>query len=86
MRTSWRFAAPLLAWLVLSSFPHPAGRDAPAWHDFALLIGVVVALILEPLLASALGLFGATLAIAPGDVSPSESIKWGLVGFSDSAV
>jgi Sodium:sulfate symporter transmembrane region len=63
MRTSSEIRRPLLAWLVLASCPHPAGLGAPAWHDFSLFIGVVVALFLEPLPASAVGSFGVTVGI-----------------------
>src|SRR4051794_14204208 len=88
MRSSWRSAAPLLVWILLALSPHPDGLTPAAWHYLALFIGVIVALILEPIPAAAVGLVGVTLAMSLGDISPSpsESIKWGLGGFSDATV
>jgi L-tartrate/succinate antiporter len=88
MRSFWRSAAPLLTWILLALAPHPDGLTAAAWHYLALFIGVVVALILEPIPAAAVGLVGVTLAMTLGSISPdpSESIKWGLGGFSDATV
>src|SRR5262249_32964898 len=63
----------------------PAGLTADAWRYHGLFVAVIVALVLEPMPASAVGLVGVTTAVVLRLVSPSpaESIKWGLSGFSD---
>jgi L-tartrate/succinate antiporter len=88
MRSIWRSAVPPLVWGLLAVVPHPAGLGAAAWQYLALFAGVVVALILEPIPATAVGLVGVTLATSLGYVSadPAESIRWGLGGFSDGTV
>jgi L-tartrate/succinate antiporter len=84
----WRSGAPVLVWLALNLAPRPAGLDAAAWRYNALFAAVVVALILEPIPASAVGLLGVTAATALGYVEkdPAASVKWGLAGFSDPTV
>src|SRR6185437_16141168 len=53
-----------------------------------LFAGVLVALVLEPLPPSAVGLIGVSTAVVLGDVAPEPdvAIKWGLSGFSDGTV
>ena len=86
--SAWKSAVPLIVWLVLALIPHPSGLTANAWHYHALFAAVIVALVLEPIPAAAVGLVGVALATALGYVSsqPNEAIKWGLSGFSDSTV
>src|SRR4051812_32478796 len=88
MATAWKSAIPVLVGLSLTLTPHPAGLTADAWRYHALFVAVIVALILEPIPASAVGLVGVTTATALGLVShsPTESIRWGLSGFSDRTV
>jgi len=84
----WRTAVPLLVLVTLVLIPHPAGLETHAWRYFALFAGVVVALILEPIPAAAVGLVGVTAAAASRYVfsAPADSIRWALGGFSDSTV
>ena len=70
MRSWWRFAVPLVVWLFLASIPCPAGLTPAGWRYHALFVGVIVALILEPMPAPAVGLVGVTLATSLGYVSP----------------
>jgi L-tartrate/succinate antiporter len=88
MKASWRSFAPLAVWAVLASSPHPTGLTIAAWRYLGLFLGVVTALILEPIPPAAVGLVGVALAASLGYVSsdPSESIRWGLAGFSDGTV
>ncbi len=88
MKASWRSLAPLVVWVVLASSPHPAGLTIAAWRYLGLFVGVVTALVLEPIPPAAVGLVGVALAAALGYVSPdpAESIRWGLSGFSDGTV
>jgi anion transporter len=87
-RLSWRSAAPLLVWLGIVLTPRPAGLSASGWRYLGLFAGVLVALVLEPLPPSAVGLIGVSVAVVLGDVAPKpvDAIKWGLSGFSDGTV
>jgi citrate:succinate antiporter/L-tartrate/succinate antiporter len=84
----WRAAAPLLLWLVLALLPRPAGLEPNAWRYFALFAAVILALILEPIPAAAVGLIGVTLAGLSRlvEASPAASIGWALSGFQDRTV
>jgi anion transporter len=84
----WRAAAPLAVGMGLAVLPVPAGLEGNAWGYFALFAAVVVALVLEPIPAAAVGLVGVTLAavgrlVEPG---PAASIAWALSGFQDRTV
>jgi L-tartrate/succinate antiporter len=59
-----------------------------AWRYLGLFSGVIVALVLEPLPPSAVGLIGVVAAVILGDVEPkpADAIKWGLSGFSNDTV
>src|SRR5262249_19709714 len=87
-RSSWRFAAPLLVWSAILVIPHPPGLSSGAWHYLGLFAGVIVALVLEPLPPSAVGLIGVTTAAVLGDVAakPGDAVRWALGGFSDGTV
>jgi L-tartrate/succinate antiporter len=87
-RSSWRSAAPILVCLALNLAPRPAGLDTAAWRYHALFAAVIVALVLEPIPASAVGFIGVTVATTLGYVAPdpAASVKWGLGGFSDPIV
>ena len=67
MRSSWRFASPLLIWLAIVLMPHPVGLSHNAWHYLGLFAGVIVALVLEPLPPAAVGLVGVSTATMLGD-------------------
>jgi citrate:succinate antiporter/L-tartrate/succinate antiporter len=84
----WKAVLPLIVWLTLSLIPHPAGLTTSAWRYHALFVGVIVALVLEPIPAGAVGLVGVAVATALGYVAakPADAVKWGLSGFSDSSV
>jgi len=68
--------------------PVPGGLTPNAWYYSALFSAVVVALILEPVPAAAVGLSGVTLAgvLLLVDPSPEESVQWALSGFSNPTV
>jgi L-tartrate/succinate antiporter len=87
-RSIWRFAVPPAAWLAILAIPHPPDLPPNAWHYLGLFIGVIVALVLEPLPPAAVGLIGVAAAAVLGDVAakPGDAIKWALSGFSDGTV
>ncbi|RPI28586.1 MAG: DASS family sodium-coupled anion symporter [Acidobacteria bacterium] len=87
-RSKWRAILPLGLWLVLLLVPAPAGLTHEAGSYFALVSGVILALILEPLPAAAIGIIGVAIAsvmryVAP---NPGASVTWALSGFSDRTV
>lgn len=84
-------AVAVLIWLL----PVPEGLKPQAWTYFALFVGVVVGLIIEPVPAALVGLIGIAVACllrvgapipASGVVSPAAAINWGLSGFANSTV
>jgi len=92
--------APLVVAILVVLVPHPDGVPQHAWYFFAIFIGVVLGLILEPLPGPAIGLIGVTIvaALAPwtlfgpaemsarGFNAPNRAIEWALSGFSNSTV
>lgn len=83
-----RWAVPLVAAGVVFVLPAPAGLSVAAWHYVALFIGVVAALIVEPIPAAACAFIGLTIAAAFNMVAPtpSDSTKWALSGFANDTV
>jgi L-tartrate/succinate antiporter len=61
---AWRVAVPVLIAGVLAILPVPDGLTPNAWYYFAIFAAVVAGLILEPIPAAAIGLFGVTAAAA----------------------
>ena len=100
MKLLLKIIAPPVAAILVALIPHPDGVLQHAWYFFAIFIGVVVGLILEPLPAPAIGLIGVTIvaALAPwtlfgpaemsaqGFNAPNRAIEWALSGFSNSTV
>ncbi len=94
----WSAVVPLAVGAAIALVPAPAGLGPDAWRYFALFVAVMVALVLEPLPAAAIGLVGVAAAAAlrlpiPSDAHaaagvdvPSESIRWALAGFSNTTV
>jgi L-tartrate/succinate antiporter len=95
-----KIVAPLLVAVVLAILPVPPDLKPNAWYYFALFAGVIVALVLEPLPASAVGLVGVTAIAVMGRVTlfdakqladpnfklPAETLKWALSGFGSSTL
>ena len=78
----------MLTGIALYLIPVPQGLKPNAWYYFALFTAVIVALILEPIPAGAVGMIGVALAgsllmVAP---KPSDSLRWALSGFSNGTV
>ena len=78
----------MIVWSGLFVAPTPPGLPEAAWSYFAIFAAVIAALVLEPIPASATGLVGITAAVLSGYVfpAPSDSVKWGLSGFSNTTV
>lgn len=88
MHLRWKALAPLLAAVVIAFIPAPPGLPHAAWLYFALFVGVIVGLILEPIPAAAVGFIGIALAVGFNLVekTPAASIQWGLSGFANDTV
>jgi L-tartrate/succinate antiporter len=79
---------PVAVAVTIALLPVPANLKPNAWYYFALFIGVIVGLMLEPIAPAAVGLVGVVLAGLLGLVErkPSEAIRWVLSGFGSSSV
>jgi len=70
----WKGLIPILAALAVWAIPTPQGLEPYAWQYFSIFVGVVVALILEPIPAAAVGLIGvvlcASLMLVPAPEPP----------------
>jgi L-tartrate/succinate antiporter len=99
-RRAWRAWAPIALALLVAAAPAPAGLPRHAWLYFAVFVGVVGALVLEPLPNAAVGLVGvavvATLSrrvlfgpeelASPGFDARVRALEWALSGFRNPAV
>jgi L-tartrate/succinate antiporter len=59
----WMAIAPFAIAAVLALLPVPSGLAQNAWYFFSIFVGVIVALVLEPLPGAAIALIGLTLAM-----------------------
>lgn len=84
----WKAVAPLVVGALLAVLPVPEGLKPSAWLYFSLFVAVVVALVLEPLPAAAIGLIGVAAAAIAGLVEskPADAVRWALAGFSNTTV
>src|SRR5436190_4794637 len=100
MKFSWKAIAPLVVAIAIALIPAPAGLPPHAWYYFAIFVGVIVGLILEPLPGGAIGLIGITVVVLlseyafyspeqlakPGFNPDNAALAWGLSGFSNTTV
>jgi L-tartrate/succinate antiporter len=88
MHDYWKVVAPVAVGAALLLIPVPEGLTPNAWYYFALFVAMIIALILEPIPAAAVGLIGVTVATVTGWVAPkpADAIKWALAGFQDGTV
>jgi L-tartrate/succinate antiporter len=79
---------PVAVAVVIALLPVPANLKPNAWYYFALFIGVIVGLMLEPIPPAAIGLLGVVLAGILGLVEPKpgDAVRWALSGFGSSSV
>ena len=92
--------APLAIGVALALMPAPEGLPQFAWYYLALFVTVIVALILEPVPAAAVGFAGVTTAAVlvrfvlfspeqlanPAFRPNSAAVNWALSGFSNATV
>ena len=84
----WKSILPLLLGTIIALLPVPEGLTLTAWYYFAIFAAVILALILEPMPAAAIGFMGVFLVAVLGlaGPKPADSIRWALSGFSNTTV
>jgi len=84
----WKSILPLLLGISIALLPVPQGLTVTAWYYFAIFSAVILALILEPIPAAAIGFIGVFLVAVLGlaGAKPADSIRWALSGFSNTTV
>ncbi|TMQ08059.1 MAG: DASS family sodium-coupled anion symporter [Deltaproteobacteria bacterium] len=87
-RSVWTALVPIVVCAGLAVLPAPEGLTPNAWRYFALFVGVILGLILEPVPTPIIAVLGVTLGAALNLVAktPSDSVKWALSGFSNQVV
>jgi len=96
----WKALAPLVIAGVIALLPVPSGLAHYAWYFFAIFVGVIVGLILEPLPGAAVAVIGITVVTVlgrfslfspqqlsqPGFRPAGAALSWALSGYSNSTV
>src|SRR5258708_23462553 len=97
---AWKAIAPIAVAVGLALLPVPSGLPHHAWYFFSIFVGVIVGLVLEPLPAAAIALFGITVVTIlapfvlfspqhssqPAFRTPSAALTWALSGYSNPTV
>ena len=100
MRARLAASLPVVTTIVIAFISPPEGLAPHAWYFFAIFMGVVVGLMIEPIPGPAVSLIGVTLAavlarwvlyspaeLNTPDFDPADaSIDWALSGFANSTV
>lgn len=87
MNNTVKLLLPVIVAIVVALLPTPEGLSVNAHYFFAVFLGVIVGLILEPIPAALIGLTGVAFCATFGLVgNASESIKWALSGFSNGVI
>ena len=58
MTINWKLLVPVVVAVLVALIPPPDGPAPHAWYYFAIFVGVITGLILEPLPGAAVGLIG----------------------------
>jgi len=83
-----KIALPILVAIIIAILPTPEGLALNAQYFFAIFLGVIVALILEPIPAALVGLVGVSLSATLGLVGETAKANrdWALSGFSNGVI
>ena len=88
MSNTMKFIIPVLVAVIVAILPTPEGLSVNAHYFFALFLGVIVGLILEPIPPALIGLIGVSFAATFGLVGETAkaSRSWALSGFSNGVI
>lgn len=88
LSNNMRMTIPIVVAVVVALLPTPDGLSINAHYFFALFLGVIVGLILEPIPAALIGLTGVAFAATFGLVGETAkaSRAWALSGFSNGVI
>lgn len=88
MSNNVRIAIPIIVAVVVALLPTPEGLAVNAQYFFAVFLGVIVGLILEPIPPALIGLVGVAFSATFGLVGESakEARNWALSGFSNGVI
>jgi len=83
-----KIAIPILIAVIIAVLPTPDGLAINAQYFFAIFLGIIVALILEPIPAALVGLIGVSLSAMLGLVGETAKANrdWALSGFSNGVI
>ena len=96
----WKAIAPVAITVILALVPVPSGLAPQGWYFFAMFVGVIAGLILEPLPGAAIAVIGITLVTVlarfvlfspkqlaePGFRPATAALAWALSGYGNSTV
>ncbi|UTJ06835.1 DASS family sodium-coupled anion symporter [Arcobacter roscoffensis] len=85
---TFKIALPIIVAIIIAIMPTPEGLSVNAQYFFAVFLGVIVALILEPIPAALIGLIGVSFSAAFGLVGETAKANrdWALSGFSNGVI
>ncbi|SQI42699.1 Tartrate transporter [Leminorella richardii] len=100
LRNSWRYFVPPVVSILIALIPAPTGLEAHAWLYFAVFMGVIAGLILEPVPGAVVAMIGISviailspwLLFSPAQMSQegfkftSKALSWAVSGFSNSVI
>ncbi len=88
MSNNVKLALPIIIIIVVALLPTPEGLTVNAHYFFAVFLGVIVALILEPFPPALIGLTGVAFCATFGLVGSNakEASAWALSGFSNGVI
>jgi L-tartrate/succinate antiporter len=88
MNNTMKLILPVLVAIVVAILPTPEGLSTNAHYFFAVFLGVIIGLILEPIPAALIGLTGVAFSATFGLVGESAkaSRSWALSGFSNGVI
>jgi L-tartrate/succinate antiporter len=88
LSNNMKMALPIIIAIVVAVLPTPEGLSVNAHYFFAVFLGVIVGLILEPIPAALIGLIGVSFAAVFGLVGETAkaSRSWALSGFSNGVI
>jgi len=88
MSNTVKMAIPLLVVVIVALLPTPEGLAVNAHYFFAVFLGVIVGLILEPIPPALIGLTGVAFCATFGLVGDSAKAarSWALSGFSNGVI